>query len=217
MNDVLYHLHIDAAQMPESLLAWAMSEGGFHADDFPHSFHINGEEMNARHLTKYIYDPNPVEVKAFCQQIKNKAAEAKLLGFVQAEFIMDEEEWQGDVKDLAPIAPPFHITMRPLDPMKGESFKKHEIHLELEKKFTSKAVISALLDCGFHILETENYITFTSSGHPKELTLIRKKIGEFLAPFSDAIRGKLVHEATAFWSMHGMESAHLPTIVESVH
>jgi hypothetical protein len=217
MTDVLYHLHIDAARMPESLLAWATTEGGFHADDFPHSFHINGEEMNARHLTKYIYDPNPIEVKAFCQQIKNKAAEANLLGFVQAEFIMDEIEWTGVASELAPLTPPFQIKMRPLDPMKGESFKKHEIHVEFEKDFTSKSIISALLDSGFHVLESEKYITFTCSGHPKELTTIFNKLCAFLAPHTDAIRGKIVHEATAFWSMHGMESEHLPSIVESVH
>jgi hypothetical protein len=206
MTDVLYHIHIDAARMPESLLAWAITEGGFHADDFPHSFHINGQEMNARHLTKYIYHPNPVEVKAFCQQIKNKALEANLLGFFQAEFIIDE----------IPLIPPFQIKMRPLDPMRGESFKKHEIHLELEKDFTSKAIISTLLDCGFHVLESESFITFTCSGHPKELTIIFKKLSEFLAPHTEAFRGKIVHEATAFWSIHGMESEHLPKIVESV-
>lgn len=217
MTDVLYHLHIDAARMPESLLAWALNEGGFHCDDFPHSFHINGEEMNARHLTKYIYEPNPVEVKAFCQQIKNKAAEADLLGFVQAEFIMDEQEWKGQSLELSKIAPPFSISMRKLDPRKGESFKKHEIHLECEKHFTSPALLDALKGCGFHVLETENYVTFTCSGHPRELTIIRKKISDFLEPFASAIRGKIVHEATAFWSMHGMESAHLPEIVESVH
>jgi hypothetical protein len=173
--------------------------------------------MNARHLTKYIYDPNPIEVKAFCQQIKKKAAEANLLGFVQAEFIMDEIEWTGTTQELSPLNPPFLIKMRPLDPMKGESFKKHEIHLEFEKDFTSKAVIGALLDSGFHILESEKYITFTCSGHPKELTTVFNKLVAFLAPHTGAIRGKIVHEATAFWSMHGMESEHLPNIVESVH
>jgi hypothetical protein len=217
MANILYHLHIDAARLPESLMHWATQEAGFHCDDFPHSFHINGEVLNARHLTKYIYDPNPVEIKNFCQIIKEKAETSDLLGFVQAEFIMDEQEWTGGPQDLSPIETPFKIKMRPLIPEKGENFKKHEIHVELEKKFSSEAVIRALKDCGFHILETENYITFTCSGHPKELTAIRKKIADFLAPYESAIKGKIVHEATAFWSMHGMETNHLPEIVESVH
>lgn len=217
MAKVLYHLHIDAAHLPESLLTWATQEGGFHFDDFPHQFHVNGKDLSARHLTKYITDPaTPIEVKTECLQVKAKAIELGLLGFIQAEFIMQEKEWKGEKHNLPTLTPPFKLSMRPLDPHAGEEFKRHELHLELDKNRTADSVVKALQECGFHELDNPENITFTCSGHPKELGLVKERLDLFLEKHEASASGKLVYEATAFWSLHNLGPENLQKIVAKI-
>lgn len=218
MSKVLYHLHIDAAHIPESLLNWATQEAGFHYDDFPHHFQIEGKNVQARHLTKYIMEPATAsDVKMECFNIQNKSQDMDLQGFIQAEYIMSELEWDGKKTALAPIPTPFHISMRALNPALGEQFKKHELHLELNKQQTSEAIVAALKGCGFHVLDNPRDVTFTCSGHPKQLTLIKEKLEEFLNSHSQNASGKMVYEATAFWSLHNLGPEHLPHIVHEVN
>ncbi len=218
MSKVLYHLHIDAAYIPESLLAWATQEGGFHYDDFPHHFEIDQKRVEARHLTKYIMGPaTPADVKSECHYIQEKSLDMNLQGFIQAEYIMDEKEWTGTKTDLPVLNRPFSVTLRPLDPTLGENFKKHELHLELNKAHTSPSIIDALKGCGLHLLENPRDITFTCSGNPKQLSEIKVKIENFLNLYPESVNVKMVYEATAFWSLHNLGPEHLPHIVHQVH
>lgn len=214
----MFHLHLDAARLPGPLLDRLIHEGGFHFDDFPHQLTVAGVAHDARHLTKYLYAPTtPAMARAECQRLKSWANEYEFKGLIQCEFVMEETQWTKRDEKSVRIPTPFTISTRTLSSKKGDQFKKHEVHLELEKFRTATNVITALRETGLHILENDHSITFTTSGHSKEMLEVRKALKSFLNDHKDELTGKLVYEATAFWSLHGVESQSLPTIVDRLH
>ena len=212
-----FHLHLDAAYLPAPLLERMLLEGGFHLDDFPHELMLEGKPVSARHLTKYLYAPTSShQARAECVKLKAWAQEFGFKGLIQCEYVMEESEWS--MKDSAPgeLLPPFEIRTRPLSQKKGDQFKKHEVHLELSKVKTSVAVVQALRGCGLHVLENETTITFTTAGPTKEMLTLREALRVFLADHEKEMTGKLTYEATAFWSLHGIESETLPKILDQI-
>lgn len=217
MAKPLYHLHLDAAHLPAPLLDHLIQEGGFHFDDFPHEIEVGGKSYPARHLTKYLYAPaNSETAKKECELIDSWVRAHDFRGFIQCEYVMEDAELEGSSSPINEAHPPLFMTTRPLSGEGREGFKKHELHLELVKTQTSPAVIEALEKSGFHILENERTITFTASGNPRELLKIRKVLRSFLRLHQGSITGKFTYEATAYWSLYGVESPTLPAIVDSV-
>jgi hypothetical protein len=212
-----YHLHLDAAHLPPILMDRLLSEGGFQMDDFPHHLTVDGNPIPARHLTRYIYAPTSSrEVQQECRKIQTWIQESQFKGLIQCEYVMEESQWESLAAKKGSLLPPLSIRSRPLDPSQGEKFKKHELHLELEKTTTSRRVIEALRASGFHILENETTISFTCCGHSRQMLGIRKAMKKFMDDYSEEITGKLTYEATAFWSLYGIESQTLPQIVDRV-
>ena len=213
----LYHLHLDAAHLPSPLLDRMIQEGGFHLDDFPHQLTVEGKSYPARHLTKYLYAPvSSREIKAHCLKLQSWITDSAFKGLIQCEYVIEETQWDGDEEGDSPLLPPLSITARAISCALGERFKEHELHLELDKKKSSQHVIEALKTCGFHILETECFISFTTCGHPRELLTIHRTLKAFMEKHSQNITGKLTYEATAFWSLYGIEPETLPQIADKV-
>ena len=212
-----YHLHLDAALMPASLMDKMILEAGFQWDDFPHHLESEGKSYSARHLTKYLYSPiTPQEVKEECLKLKSWVEASTFKGLIQCEFIMEESQWTGLKVIKEEVPPPFVITSRMLSSKRGDRFKKHELHLELNKSLTSERIIQTLRGCALHILENDVDITFTCCGNPKLLLKIRSLLNAFMEKHSEEITGKLTYEATAFWSLHGVRLETLPQIVDRV-
>lgn len=212
-----YHLHLDAAHLPAPLLERMLQEGGFQFDDFPHELTVEGKSYPARHLTKYLYSPiSAQEVKAECLKLQSWLKDSPFKGLIQCEFVMEETEWKREEDGNAPLIPPLSITPRTLSSVRGDRFKKHELHLEMDKTKSSERVITALRACGFLVLENESMISFTASGHTRELLIIRKTLKAFMDKYGNEITGKLTYEATTFWSLHGIESKTLPQIADRV-
>lgn len=208
---------MDAAHLPQLLIDRMIHEGGFHFDDFPHQLEVNGERKEARHLTKYLYAPiSSSQAKEECLKLKNWAQEFNFQGLIQCEFVMEESEWHQKKESSKKITPPFQLINRSLSSNKGDQFKKHEIHLEVDKTFSSPTVIQALKQTGLHILENEKTITFTTSGHSKIMLEVRERLKDFLKNHGEDFKAKLIYEATAFYSLHEVESKTLPTIVDRV-
>lgn len=213
----LYHLHLDAAQLPASLLDRMIEEGGFHLDDFPHQLTVEGKNYPARHITKYLYSPiSAQEVKAECLKVQSWIKDTTFKGLIQCEYVMEETKWTRTEEGKGPLLPPLSIKTRSLSASPGDRFKKHELHLELDKSKSSSRVIEALKGCGFHVLESETTITFTTCGYSRELLTIRRTLKAFMNKYGPEIEGKLIYEATAFWSLHGIEPDTLPQIADRV-
>lgn len=213
----MFHLHMDAARLPGPLLDRLIHDGGFHFDDFPHELTVAGKAVAARHLTKYLYAPvSSQEAKLECQRLQAWAQEYAFQGLIQCEYVMEETEWKKQDEKSGAIASPFKVIARSLTSKKGDQFKKHEVHLELNKLMSATNVISALRETGLHILENDSTITFTTSGHSKEMLALRDVLKRFLHEHAQEFTGKLTYEATAFWSLHDVESETLPMIVDKI-
>jgi hypothetical protein len=142
MGKPLYHLHLDAAQLPAPLLDRMIEEGGFHLDDFPHQLIVEGKSYPARHITKYLYSPiSAQEVKAECLKLQSWLKGTTFKGLIQCEYVMEETKWTRSEEGKGSIMPPLSITNRSLSTLPGDRFKKHELHLELDKSQTSLRVI----------------------------------------------------------------------------
>jgi hypothetical protein len=213
----LYHLHLDAAVLPAPLMERMIQEGGFQFDDFPHQLTVEGKSYPARHMTKYLYAPiSSQEVKNECLKLQNWVKESAFKGLIQCEYVMEESHWVNTLTADGPLLPPISITTRALSSTSGDRFKKHELHLEVDKKNSSERVIEALKACGFHVLENKTTISFTTCGYSKELLLIRRALKVFMNTYGTEIDAKLIYEATAFWSLHGIESDTLAQIADRV-
>lgn len=157
----MYHLHLDAARLPGPFLDRLIHEGGFYLDDFPHELVVDGQARPARHLTKYLYAPtNSQQAKSECLRLKAWADEYDFQGLIQCEYVMEETEWKKRDDKYAEIPIPFKVTSRALSSNKGDQFKKHEAHLELNKFMSAANVVNALRGTGLHILENNLTINF---------------------------------------------------------
>jgi hypothetical protein len=213
----MFHLHLDAARLPGPLLDRLIHEGGFHFDDFPHELMVEGKAVAARHLTKYLYAPTSSnEAKLECLKLKAWAQEYAFQGLIQCEFVMEETEWKKQDESSDMLRAPFKISSRSLSSNKGDQFKKHEVHLELDKFLSATNVVNALRETGLYILENDSNITFTTSGHSKEMLALRGVLKSFLNEHASKFTGKLTYEATAFWSLHDVESETLPMIIDKI-
>ncbi len=217
MDTPAFHLHMDAAHLPAALLDRMINDGGFHYDDFQHEIEVNGTPVAARHLTKYLYAPaTSNEVRSECLKIKKWADECSFVGLIQCEFVMEDIKWKKEVDGDITIPVPFSLATRHLGRHKNDRFKKHEIHLDIDKSSSSIYVINALKQCGFHLLENDRSVTFTIAGHSKEMLKLRDGLNHFLKIYGNQITASLTYEATAFWSLHGVESESLPEILDKV-
>jgi hypothetical protein len=217
MANPSFHLHLDAALLPAPLMERMIQEGGFHFDDFPHQLIVEGKSYPARHLTKYLYAPiSSHEVKAECLKLQSWVKDSSFKGLIQCEYVMEETQWHRKEEVKGALLPPLTITARSLSANRGDRFKKHELHLELDKEKSSERVITALRASGFHILENDSMISFTTCGHSRELLTIRRALKAFMKKHGKEITGKLTYEATAFWSLHGVKPETLPQIVDQV-
>ena len=213
-----YHIHVDAAHLPSGFSEEALLKHGLFSDNFEHSFEINGVKHPGTHFTRYYFDGEKTaeEMRTECRAIAQEASETGLIGLIQCEFIVEEHTWAGDQESDKSLAPPFMVTMRILNPELGERFKKHELHLEIKKTPSARAVINALLETGLELIQNDRDITFTASGNPRELLLLKKELRKFLEAHGNQFTGKLTYEATAFWSLHGMDARSLPKIIDKV-
>jgi hypothetical protein len=213
-----YHVHIDAAHMPVLFSQKAMDLHGLKADNFDHSFTINGVKHAGSHFTKLFYEEDTTSdnIRMTCEDLVAQANETDFVGLIQCEFIIEELEWNGNEVFEGSTPIPFKIQKRALNVNKGEKFKKHELHLKIKHNPPALAIINALIDTDMNMIEGPNDVTFTCNGNPQELLLIKKQLKTFLNAHSKHFTGRMTYEATAFWSMHGMDESALPMIVDSV-
>jgi hypothetical protein len=223
MDKSAFHIHIDAALLPSELESVAKEKFGFDDDDFDHSLSVGGRTYPARHLTRKIDRRSDKElVRQICQSLSKEADAAGFKGLIQAEFIMARQAWTepsptGLRVDSGQLpSPPFRVHTRRLDSSRGEFFKKHELHLDLDPAGTSPEIIDALSGIGLLSSRGDWGVTFTASGNPNEIRAVRKCLERFLAPRARFVRGTLVTEATAYFSLHGLSQSDLPEVVDRV-
>jgi len=143
----IYHIHIDAQQMPKALDEYAIKNLNFVPTDY--DGHPDGYDHfePQRHLT--LKAPDKALFKAVWNQLEAKMDEyPDFVGYIEGEFLpIDEYIPYSQYKDI-PI--PFYITRRKLNPSNSEDFRQTEIHVTMEKTQSHPDLMKKLLDSGMY-------------------------------------------------------------------
>src|ERR1041385_133771 len=126
----IFHIHIDAQNMPRSLDEYARIQLGFALTDY--DGHPEGYDHfePKRHLTLKVKTKDEFS-RIWDTLEKELANHTEFIGYIEGEYIpLDDYIPFKDYRDV-PI--PFRITRRQLNPDWNEDFRQTEIHLTFEK------------------------------------------------------------------------------------
>ena len=214
-----FHIHVDGARVPEIFEQYLKTSFGFYDDNFDHELKIQDSpvKMPGRQLTLKV--PNRFAGRAVRRVCADLADRARCLGFsgiIQSEFVMRETV----LRSSAPFEPskfPIFINTRKLDSAKGERFKSHEFHLELNRETCSPALIETFLGAGLiDSAGPDGEVTFTASGKLNYIQTIHDSVRNFLISNGGYETAKMTLEATVFSSLHGILPEDTHQVVESV-
>lgn len=154
-----FHFHIDGLGLNDKQLKTLEKKWGFFADDFEHTFLIDGLRLRPSHYTLIRHlDSGDKDIPNTYEEVMMFLSDSNFTGHFQVEMFSRFDEIKGD-NALKPIyTPPFKVTMS--QPTK---YKSHELHLKLPSH-TNEKVKSALISTGMHFLSIGNSDFYTLSG-----------------------------------------------------
>ena len=213
----IFHIHIDAQQMPKGLDDWAISELKFKPTDY--DGHPEGYDHfePKRHLT----------LKASTKETFRTAwdsLEAKLLefpdfvGYIEGEYLpIDEFIPFTPYKDI-PI--PFQILRRKLIPENSEDFRQTEVHVTMERTQSHPALMKKLLDSGLYgafIPKMDGeFLVLTIQGFIKDIVPLIDSIRNFLIESGGAHRCTIKEERAIAHKLCGISAVDLPEVASSI-
>lgn len=220
-----YHIHIDGPALPAELGRYACEVLQFKTDDFQHSMTVGNEGIArpACQLSRTFWSRSdrPLVHEAFAK-LRSQAMRSGFKGFIQAEFIMSEVRFGPDQKKSASSIAPDRLGLRfkhrKIDPSLGETFKRHELHLELERKSVPSFLNEELVASGLLASPSENELSYTASGSPNAIRVIHERLISYLSALESSgttqLRGRLISEATVKYSLHDIHPWNTPPVVD---
>jgi hypothetical protein len=213
----IFHIHVDAQNMPKALDEWAIKELNFVPTDY--DGHPEGYDHfePIRHLT----------LKAPTKEIFRSAwdmLEAKLdehpdfVGYIEGEYLPIDEYIPFKAYTDIPI--PFQITRRKLVPENSEDFRQTEVHITMEKTQSHPDLMKKLLDSGLYgafIPKADGeFLVLTIQGFIKDIVPLIDSIRNFLTDSGGACRCTIKEERAIAHKLCNIDSAELPEIAESI-
>jgi hypothetical protein len=213
----IYHIHIDAQQMPKALDEYAIKNLNFVPTDY--DGHPDGYDHfePQRHLT--LKAPDKALFKAVWNQLEAKMDEyPDFVGYIEGEFLpIDEYIPYSQYKDI-PI--PFYITRRKLNPSNSEDFRQTEIHVTMEKTQSHPDLMKKLLDSGMYgafIPKIDGeFLVLTIQGFIKDIVPLIDKVRNFLIESGGAYRCTIKEERAISHKLCNIDSSELPEIAEHI-
>ena len=213
----IFHIHIDAQQMPRSLDEYAIRELSFVPTDY--DGHPEGYDHfePVRHLT--LKAPDKQAFAAAWEKLLGKLEEyPDFVGYVEGEFLpLDEFIPYAEYKDI-PI--PFHITRRKLDPANDEDFRQTEIHVTMERHGSHPDLIEKLLNSGLYgafIPKADGeFLVLTIQGFIKDIVPLIDKVRDFLLRSGGANRCTIKEERAIGHKLVNITSTDLPEIAAQI-
>ena len=214
-----FHIHVDGARVPEVFEQYLKTSFGFYDDNFEHELKIQdspaklpGRQMTLKVLNRFAGR----SVRRVCSDLSDRARCLGFSGIIQSEFVMRETVLRSE-KPFARSEFPFTVKTRKLDSSKGERFKSHEFHLELNRESCSPALIETILGSGLAASAgPDGEITFTASGKLNHVQVIHDSVREYLKSNGGYETAKMTLEATVFSSLHGILPEDTHQVVESI-
>jgi hypothetical protein len=213
----IFHIHIDARNMPRLMDEYAIRELHFvptdyegHPEGFDHFEPI-------RHLTLKAPDKNTFET-SWKMLVAKMEEYPDFVGYVEGEYLpIDEFIPFTPYKDI-PI--PFQITRRKLNPSNKEDFRQTEIHITLERYTSHPDLITKLLNSGLYGAyipkADDEFLVLTMQGYIKDIHPLIKSVRSFLTDSGGAYRCTIKEERAISHKLSNIEPPDLPEIADKI-
>ena len=214
MEASIFHIHIDATELPKSLEDYVIKELGFYENGF--SGHPPGYrhfEPN-RHLT--VKPKDRAEFNRIWASLSTNAAAHGLIGYIEGEYISSDDTIKFIPYKEAEV--PFKIGRRHLS--HDEKFRQTELHLVLDADESDPRLIQSLLESGLYGAyipkKDHKAIVLTAQGYIKDVTPLIKSLRDYLAIAGGAKRCSLKEERALTYELFGIGSEQLPEVIKNI-
>jgi hypothetical protein len=213
----IFHVHVDAQNMPQALDEWAIKELNFVPTDY--DGHPDGYDHfePQRHLT--LKAPTKELFKTAWDKLADKLDEyPDFVGYIEGEFLPIDEYIE--FKEYKDIPIPFQISRRKLNPANSEDFRQTEVHITMERTQSHPDLMKKLLDSGLYgafIPKWDGeFLVLTMQGFIKDIVPLIDKIRTFLTESGGAYRCTIKEERAIAHKLCGINSSDLPEVAENI-
>lgn len=212
MMKTQFHFHIDGLGLNANQFKTLEKKWGFFADDFEHTFVIDGLRLRPRHYTliKHL-DSGDKDIHNIYEEVMMFLRESNFTGHFQVEMFSRFDEIKGDNALKETYAPPFKVTMT--HPTK---YKSHELHLKLPNKTNAK-IKSALVSTGMHFLSIGNSDFYTLSGERSFIYQAYEALVNWLKENLIDETASINQETTVKSQLFNFSYNQLPNVVSSIY
>ena len=212
----MYHIHIDATLMPDSLYKYVKEELGF----YDHHFigHPQGYRYFApkAHLT---FKPQTAqEFSKVWKQLEERTKQTDFIGYLEGEWIRSDLQIPYKLPILLPV--PFQISRRRLLGGPLENFRQAEIHLVMDKDASDQKLIKKLLEAGLYgaYLPKKDHtaIVLTMQGYRKDIDPLAQRLLLYLNETGGAEKASLTEERAIRYRLFGTTPQDQPEIADKI-
>lgn len=208
----IFHIHIDAQQMPQELHRFATHTLGFTDTNF--SGHPDGfvHFEPKQHLTLKISSRK--EFEAAWRQIEKAADRPDFVGYLEGEYITTDEFIAS--RPYRDLEVPFQVARRRLSGGDAERFRQTEFHLVYRRDRSDPRLGEKLLRAGlygaFIPKQDAEYLVLTMQGYLRDIDPLLQKLGNFIEATGGSSGCTLKEERAIRHKLIGIQAASLPEI-----
>lgn len=209
----VFHIHIDAQQLPDELNCFALEQLGFAETNF--SGHPPGFEHFEpnRHLTLKLTTKAAFETA--WRRLEAAADRPDFVGYLEGEYIVTDEAIE--YRPFRDIEAPFHVERRRLSGAPAEQFRQSELHLVYRREDSDPRLSDTLLRAGLYgayIPKADGeYLVLTAQGFVRDIEPLHRAVRDFIKSAGGAVRCTLKEERAIRHKLAGVTSLQLPQIV----
>ena len=211
---MVFHIHINASKISDSLYSFFCEELGFNDRPFDIVHEFSSKYAPRFHLTKHIR--SSIEFKEIFKQLEHKLRYARdMIGYIEGEYIALDK-----AIPYLPFRGYMHapITLE-LCNTKGV-FRKSEVHLSMDIEKSDMCLLKELHRIGLFscILQKKDYLSqiFTAQGRRKDIEVLITVLEKYLLQVGGAANCTLKEERTARYFVSG-DDVVLPPQIHSIH
>jgi hypothetical protein len=208
----IFHIHVDAQQLPADLRRFALDELGFYDSNF--SGHPEGfRHFEPRdHLTLKLRSRAAFE--ATWAKLEAAAERPDFVGYLEGEYIVSDEVLAS--RPYRDIEVPFQIERRQLTGGNGEEFRQSELHLVFRKEGSDRRLAEKLLRAGLYGAyipkDDGDHLVLTAQGFVRDIGNLHRVVRDYLEASGGAFRCTLKEERALRYKLSGISAAQLPEI-----
>jgi hypothetical protein len=212
----IFHIHIDAQRMPETLSRDVRDQLGFSDTNF--SGHPPGfaHFEPTQHLTLKVNTRD--EFFSIWSKLEAMISREDFVGYLEGEYIPVDDFIP--YKDFVDVPVPFLIHRRRLSGADRETFRQSELHLVYKKEGSDPRLTERLLQAGLYGAyipkKDGDFVVLTMQGYLKDIGRLAEVLKQYVEEAGGALRCTLKEERAIKHKLFGIGSTDLPEIADHV-